>query len=202
MEQEKILYQTVIDAFSIYESLNTVEEFPDYSEDTLQTWAGFLYNILEKGSDSGLDEFIEAKKQAVDIICLLLNRFTEYMENYVQAFFEKIWDMIGKLPQEKTFNSFVTSITDYIQICLRQAGCREAIEKDLEYLFSEFLVHHMAFTESDLDEFEGNEDAFIKMDLEENDKETRRRSCFELVKVSSLPPYLLLNSLLISKHLL
>jgi hypothetical protein len=32
-DQEKILYSSVIDAFSIYESLNTVEEFPDFFEE-------------------------------------------------------------------------------------------------------------------------------------------------------------------------
>jgi hypothetical protein len=104
------------------------------------------------------------------------------MTNYVQGFFDKIWGMIGNLPPTKTFNSFVSSITEYLELCLKDSESREIIKKDLEYLFSKFLVHHMAFTEDDLDEFDGNEEAFIKMDLEENDKETRRRSCFDLVK--------------------
>ena len=42
----------------------------------------------------------------------------------------------------------------------------------------------MTFTQDDLEEFEGDEESFIKMDLEENDKETRRRNCFNLVTVS------------------
>jgi hypothetical protein len=129
-----------------------------------------------------MDEFIAAKEAAVDIICLLLGRFPEFMTNYVQGFFDKIWSMIGNLPPTKTFNSFVSAINTYLQLCLKDATTRDTIMKGLEYLFSKFLVHHMAFTEDDLDEFDGNEEAFIKMDLEENDKETRRRSCFDLVK--------------------
>lgn len=92
--------------------------------------------------------------------------------------------MLGNLPATKVFNDFVASITDYITVSLKDKENRETIKKDLSYLFSEFLVHHMTFTEDDLEEFEGNEEAFIKMDLEENDKETRRRNCFNLVKVS------------------
>jgi hypothetical protein len=49
-------------------------------------------------------------------------------------------------------------------------------------LFSQFLVHHLNFNQDDLEEFELNEEGFIQMDLEENDKETRRRSCVELMK--------------------
>ena len=40
----------------------------------------------------------------------------------------------------------------------------------------------MSFNEEDLDEFDSNEEAFIKMDLEEHDKETRRRACFDLIE--------------------
>lgn len=92
--------------------------------------------------------------------------------------------MIGKLPPSKVFNSFVSSITSFLNVCLSHKECKEYIGQNLIFLFSEFLVHHMTFTEDDLEEFEGNEEGFIKMDLEENDKETRRRNCFELVKVS------------------
>lgn len=172
-----------MDAFSIYESLNSVEEFPEYFEETLDTWAQYFATVLDSGSNYLYDEFIEAKKLVVDIVYLLSNRFAEHLGNYTQAFFEKIWKMIGKLPPLRVYNNFVASITEYINVSLKDATNREIIRKDLPYLFSEFLVHHMAFTEDDLEEFDCNELAFIKMDLEENDRETRRRNCFNLVKV-------------------
>lgn len=84
--------------------------------------------------------------------------------------------MIGRLPATKVFNSFVASITDYVSNSLRARECKDIVRDNLKYLFTEFLVHHMTFTEDDLEEFESNEEAFIKMDLEENDKETRRRN--------------------------
>lgn len=170
------MYLSIIDAFSIYESLNTVEEFPDYFEETLNTWATYFYTILQTNSNTGSNEFIEAKRSVVDIITLLMNRFQEFVKDYTKEFFVKIWEMIGKLPANKVFNSFVSSITEYLIIALKMKDSREIIQKDLNYLFSEFLVHHMAFTEDDLEGFDGNEEAFIQMDLEENDKETRRRN--------------------------
>lgn len=182
-EQEEKLWKSIVDALSIYESLNTVEEFPDYFEETLSTWATYFCQVLDSTSDHEITEFIEAKKGVVDIVSLLMSRFAEYMGDYSQGFFEKIWQMIGKLPPLKVYNDFVASITEYLIVTLKDPTNREAIKKDLTYLFSEFLVHHMTFNEDDFDEFEGNEEAFIKMDLEENDKETRRRNCFNLVKV-------------------
>lgn len=182
-EQENILYTTIVDGFSIYESLNTVEEFPDYFEETLNIWAQYLYTVLGQGSDYNSEKFIESKKAAVDIICLLLGRFSEFMKDYRQGFFDKIWGMLNALPQSKIFNEFVSSLTDFISISLRDSSCFNQIKEKLEDLFSNFLVFHMAFNAEDLEEFEGDEEAFIKMDLEEHDKETRRRSCFDLVKV-------------------
>lgn len=177
---------SVVDALSIYESLNTVEEFPDYFEESLEKWANNFWAILDAKSDSGLNEFIEAKRWVVDIVNLLTNRFPEFLKDYCKGFFEKIWEMIGKLPAAKVFNSFVASITDYVSNSLRSPECRDIVWRNLKYLFTEFLVLHMAFTEDDLEEFESNEEAFIKMDLEENDKETRRRNWFNLVKVRLL----------------
>jgi len=182
-EQEMKLYSSIVDSFSIYESLNTVEEFPDFFEEKLGTWAQYFIHILDATSDNDFEQFIEAKKWVVDIICLLMNRFNEFMGDYSLGFFNKIWEMIGKLPPLKVYNEFVGSITDYISVSMKDSQSRDIIRKDLSYLFSEFLIHHMTFTEDDLEEFDGNEEAFIKMDLEENDKETRRRSCFNLVKV-------------------
>lgn len=170
------MYKSIVDAFSIYESLNSVEEFPDYFEETLDTWANYFATILDSCSNNMFDEFIEAKKTVVDIVYLLSNRFAEFLGNYTQAFFEKIWKMIGKLPPLKVYNNFVASITEYINVSLKDSVNKEVVRKDLGYLFSEFLVHHMAFTEDDLEEFDCNEEAFIKMDLEENDRETRRRN--------------------------
>lgn len=175
-EQEDILYTTIVDGFSIYESLNTVEEFPDYFEENLDTWAQYLYTVLDKGSDFNSAKFIEAKKAAVDIICLLLGRFADFMKKFRQGFFDKIWGMLSALPQSKIFNEFVSALTEFISISLRDPDCSNQIKANLQDLFSNFLVFHMAFNGDDLEEFEGDEQAFIKMDLEEHDKETRRRS--------------------------
>ena len=51
----------------------------------------------------------------------------------------------------------------------------------METLFNELILKHLSFTPEDLEEFDCDEDAFIKMDLEEHDKETRRRACCNLV---------------------
>lgn len=185
-ENEKVLYQSITDAFTIYESLNSVEEFPDYFEETLMTWCGYFYTILSTApKNEDVEESLQAKKAVVDIITLLQNRFSEFLQkdNISVELFKKVWDMIGNLPSSKVYNNFVSSITDYFNVSLKDAACRNIIQGNLTYLFSEFLVHHMTFTQDDLDEFEGDEEAFIKMDLEENDKETRRRNCFNLVKV-------------------
>jgi len=52
----------------------------------------------------------------------------------------------------------------------------------METLFNDLILKHISFTPEDLEEFDCDEQAFIKMDLEENDKETRRRACYILVQ--------------------
>lgn len=61
-EQEMKLYSSIVDSFSIYESLNTVEEFPDFFEEKLGTWAQYFIHILDATSDNDFEQFIEAKK--------------------------------------------------------------------------------------------------------------------------------------------
>jgi len=59
----------------------------------------------------------------------------------------------------------------------------------MQELFEHLIMKHLSFTTEDLEEFDSNEDAFIQMDLEEHDKETRRRACFNLVvKLSNTFP--------------
>lgn len=132
---------------------------------------------------------IEAKRVVIDIVELLSSRFGQYVGDYILPFFEKIWEMLEFLPEAKeeslklsNINNFVSSITNYLNSSLRHKQCKDMIQANLEYLFSKFLVKHMKFTADDLEEFDGDEISFIKMDLEENDKETRRRNCFNLVK--------------------
>lgn len=51
------------------------------------------------------------------------------------------------------------------------------------------ILKHLSFTNEDFEEFDSNEEAFIQMDLEENDNETWRRACFNLVrKLSNIFP--------------
>lgn len=185
-DQEKILYTSIVNGLSIYESLNSVEEFPDYFEESLNDWATNLYNILEDTSDNSPEEFIMAKKGSVSVICLLVGRFGEFMNEYTEPFFTKIWEMMKVLPAEKVYNEFVTSMTEYLSVSLRDKKSAEFMRQNMGELFAEFLVNHLNFNENDLEEFELNEEGFIQMDLEENDKETRRRSCVELMKVSFL----------------
>ncbi len=176
-----------MDGLNIYQSLNSVEEFPDYFEESLSQWAQYLYTTLDSGSDSAPSSFIESKKVAVDVICLLVSRFGEFMKDYIDGFFTKIWDMMKNLPPSKLYNDFVASMTDYMSVSLRNQQCSSFINQNLGDLFSKFLVHHLSFNEDDFEEFELDEESFIKMDLEENDKETRRRSCVELIKVLIYP---------------
>lgn len=51
----------------------------------------------------------------------------------------------------------------------------------MQSLFENLILKHLNFTPEDFEEFDSNEEAFIQMDLEENDKETRRRACYNLV---------------------
>lgn len=47
------------------------------------------------------------------------------------------------------------------------------IEDEMKSLFDNLILKNLNFTPEDLEEFDSNEEAFIQMDLEENDKETR-----------------------------
>ena len=59
----------------------------------------------------------------------------------------------------------------------------------MQDLFEFLILKHLQFTSEDLEEFDSNEEAFIQMDLEEHDKETRRRACYNLVvKLSNTFP--------------
>lgn len=45
-EQESMLLKTILEAFGIYLSLNSVDEWPDYFEDTFSVWGGVINDML------------------------------------------------------------------------------------------------------------------------------------------------------------
>lgn len=45
-EQETLLLKSLLKAFSIYLSLNSVEEWPDYWEETFETWGLVINDML------------------------------------------------------------------------------------------------------------------------------------------------------------
>ena len=56
-------------------------------------------------------------------------------------------------------------------------------------MFENLLLKHLSFTNEDFEEFDSNEEAFIQIDLEENDNETWWRAAFNLVwKLSTIFP--------------
>ncbi len=123
------------------------------------------------------------KKVAVDVVRHLTFRFSdcEGLTPYIVPFFQSIWKLIPLLPSSREFNKIVQSVINYVQDSLSMSQLRAEIESEMETLFRELILKHLSFTSEDLDEFDCDSDAFIKMDLEENDKETRRRACFNLI---------------------
>lgn len=65
----------------IYESLNTVEEFPDYWEENLDEWANFINEMLKKTA-SDTETLIKIKKVSIDIVNILSFNHSEYTSKF------------------------------------------------------------------------------------------------------------------------
>lgn len=50
-------------------------------------------------------------------------------------------------------------------------------KENLSTLFSHIVLPNIFFSTEDIEDFEADPEAFVKADLEENDNETRRRTC-------------------------
>ena len=168
------MLETVLHQFECYLSLNSVDEWPDFWEEQFTPWANGINEMLIKENSQDPDTLVKVKKVAVEIVRILCFRFGEHIPTYIQPFFESVWKMLPILPSHREFNKIVKSVIGYITDALNDA--------EMETLFDHVILKHLSFTEEDLEEFDSNEEAFIKMDLEELDKETRRRACFTLVQ--------------------
>jgi hypothetical protein len=172
-----------------YLSLNSVEEWPDQFEESFKNWAAHLNDIIIKMDSNDPENLVKVKKVAIDIVRLICFRFGEHCSIYIQPFFESIWKLLPILPSAREYNKIVQSLINYINDALNENTLLKLIENEMETLFNHLILKHLSFTPEDLEEFDCNEEAFIKMDLEEHDKETRRRACYNLVvKLSNVFP--------------
>ena len=181
-EQESMLLKTILEAFGIYLSLNSVDEWPDYFEDTFSVWGGIINDMLVRNESQDAKTLIKVKKVAIDIVKILCFRHSEFLpQEYIQPFFQSIWSLLPMLVSQREFNKLIQSMIHYVSDCLGNRTLQQDIKSDLQSLFENLILKNLTFTEEDLDEFDSNEEAFIQMDLEEHDKETRRKACFQLV---------------------
>lgn len=181
-EQEEILLRTVVEQFSCYLSLNSVEEWPEFFEDNFPSSGKCLNDILTKSETQNPDVLVMAKKVAVDIVNVICFKFGEHVQEYIEPFFESVWKLLPLLPSTREFNRIVQSVIEFVSSSLRERNLQKKISERMEDLFNHLILKHLSFTPEDLEEFDCNEEAFIKLDLEENDRETRRRACFNLIR--------------------
>jgi hypothetical protein len=182
-EQEAILLNTLLKVFGIYLSLNSVEEWPEYFEETFDVWGVVLNDWLLNNETQNPEILVKVKKVAIDIVRTLCFRLGEHFPpKYVEPYFQAIWKLLPLFPSSREFNKIVQSLINYIQDCLGSPELQKLIYQELPFLYDHLILKHLSFTSEDLEEFDSDEDAFIQMDLEENDNETRRRACFNLVR--------------------
>lgn len=78
-EQEEILLRTVVEQFSCYLSLNSVEEWPEFFEDNFPASGKNLNDILTKSETQNPEVLVMAKKVAVDIVNVICFKFGEHV---------------------------------------------------------------------------------------------------------------------------
>jgi len=80
--------KTILEAFQIYLSLNSVDEWPDYFEDTFSIWGALINDMLIRNEAADTKTLIKIKKVAIDIVRILCFRHSEFLpEEYILPFF-------------------------------------------------------------------------------------------------------------------
>lgn len=87
-DQESLLLKTILEAFGIYLSLNSVDEWPDYFEETFATWGQCINDMLIRNEAQDVKTLIKIKKVAIDVVWILCFRHSEFLpQEYVKPFF-------------------------------------------------------------------------------------------------------------------
>lgn len=58
----------MLEIFGIYLSLNSVEEWPEYFEETIETWGAIIHDQLLTVESQNTDTLIKVKKVSIDIV--------------------------------------------------------------------------------------------------------------------------------------
>jgi Cse1 len=98
----------MLEIFGIYLSLNSVEEWPEYFEETFPVWGVVFQDMIIKNSSEDPETLIKVKKVAIDIVRTLCFRHGEYFpKEYTIPYFESIWKLLPLLPSMRDYNKIV-----------------------------------------------------------------------------------------------
>ena len=87
-DQESLILKTILEAFQLYLSLNSVDEWPEYFEETFSIWGASINEMLLRYESGDPKTLIKVKKVAIDIVKILCFRHSEFLpQEYVVPFF-------------------------------------------------------------------------------------------------------------------
>jgi Cse1 len=79
------------------------------------------------------------------------------------------------VPSNKHNEKLIQAVIRYLNEMATIPDLHEFYKTNMNALFSLLVVPNISITEDDLDEYEGEPEAYVRNDLEESDTETRRR---------------------------
>ena len=176
----------VLQILKIFWSL-CASDLSEYFEQNLKSWlSGMLHFLSLRHKDSNnVGELLLRVQSAVcavgDVFC---SRYEELFEQWVQPYSQAAWQLLVTVPEDEDYDPLVITCLRFLMSVAR--GTYSPLfdsEEVLRTICVNIVLPHIRLRDVDEELFEDNPIDYIRRDMEGTDSETRRRACFDLVKM-------------------
>jgi len=192
VEQLKVVLGLLGDMFNMVYSL-CWQDIPQHFEDNMPFWCTEMHKYLtytnqmlaqdETNNDEEAGPYSNLKESICKVINLLMEKFEEDFEKYIQQFVGVVWNMLTVTGLERRNDALVASGINFLMIVAKSTHHTIfANESILTQICEKIILPNMRLREDDEELFEDSPSEYIQMDIEGSDSDTRRRTACELVK--------------------
>ncbi|KAJ3033465.1 Exportin-2, partial [Rhizophlyctis rosea] len=185
----KPMFGSLLLLVKIFYSL-TSQEYAEFFEDHYNEFFSLLHKYLKYTNpllESDDDEQAGPLEKVKAVICEVAHMFaSKYADDFknLQDFMVTIWQLLTTIGPEKKNDLLTSKAISFLTVIVKQQRNRHMFEapETLTSICEKIVLPNMQLRESDEEKFEDDPIEYIRMDLEGDDTESRRRAASDLVK--------------------
>jgi len=163
------------------------QDFPEFFEDNLETWIKILYNtctlVTKPIASTNPRSTIEVNYQSLKMLNIYISNYYEDIKKYADAFQEPIWTLFNSINLSNNLNEKINlELLEYYKIMFMIKKINLNQEK-VNTLITKLIFPNLNLTDKEIEDFEENEVAFMKSEIEEIEDQTSKSNAISLLKI-------------------